>query len=246
VKEKLITANVAVDLDGKPRRSREKSDEARLHAWTAEEAARFLDAAKNAGAQPAALYALALDTGMRKGELGGLRWENVDLAAGTVRVVEQIVTLGEKPEFGPLKAGKPRTISLAAETVELLRTHKRMQAEVKLKNRTRYADHGLVFAKEWNDMRKRTDTLGYPLQLNNLGQREYAALIKAANVRRIKFHGLRHTCATLLLQAGEPVHTVSRRLGHSKVTMTLEVYAHVLPDMQKSAATTIGRVLYGR
>jgi integrase len=55
------------------------------------------------------------------------------------------------------------------------------------------------------------------LQLNNLGQREYATLIKAANVRRIKFHGLRHTCATLLLQAGEPIHVVSERLGHSKV-----------------------------
>jgi integrase len=83
------------------------------------------------------------------------------------------------------------------------------------------------------------------LQLNNIGQREYDRLIKAAKVRRIKFHGLRHTCATLLLQAGTPVHVVSERLGHSKVTMTLEVYAHVLPDMQTEAAATLAALLHG-
>ena len=112
-------------------------------------------------------------------------------------------------------------------------------------NRDRYHDHGLVFAKEWSDVRKRDDVLGQPLQMNNLGQREYAKLIKAAGVRTIKFHGLRHTCATLLLQAGQPVHVVSERLGHSKVSMTMEVYAHVLPDMQQDAATKLGALLHG-
>jgi len=63
-------------------------------------------------------------------------------------------------------------------------------------------------------------------------------------VRAIKFHGLRHTCATLLLKAGTPVHVVSERLGHSKVSRTLEVYAHVLPDMQTEAAATLGALLH--
>jgi integrase len=67
-----------------------------------------------------------------------------------------------------------------------------------------------------------------------LGQREYAAILKAAGVKRIKFHGQRHTCTTLLLQAGTPVHVVSERLCHSKVQMTLEISAHVLPDMQRN------------
>ena len=114
-----------------------------------------------------------------------------------------------------------------------------------MKNRATYADNGLVFAKEWGDVRRGGEHLGEPLQLNNVGQREYDRLIRAAKVRRIKFHGLRHTCATLLLQAGKPVLVLSERLGHSKVTMTLEVYAHVLPDMQTEAAATLGALLRG-
>lgn len=90
-----------------------------------------------------------------------------------------------------------------------------------MKNRTAYHDSGLVFAKEWADARSRHDSLGHPLQANNLGQREYLTFIKAANVKRIKFHGLRHTCATLLLAAGEPVHAVAQRLGHADQTETL-------------------------
>jgi len=71
-------------------------------------------------------------------------------------------------------------------------------------NRPHYHDHDLVFAKECSDLQRRTDCLGERLQINNLGQREYATLIKAAEVKPIKFHGLRHTCATLLLKAGTP------------------------------------------
>lgn len=114
-----------------------------------------------------------------------------------------------------------------------------------MRNRTAYHDFGLVFAKEREDVRTRSETLGQPLQLNNLGQRQYAKLIAEAGVRRIKFHGLRHTCATLLLQAGQPVHVVAQRLGHSKVEMTLNIYAHVLPDMQQDAAAKLGSLLHG-
>lgn len=246
MKDGLVTSNVAVNVDGKPRRQKQAtSDEARRHAWSAPEARAFLDVAKAAGTQPGAFYSLALDTGMRKSELGGLKWTSVDLDSAKVRVVEQLVKGGEKPEFGPTKTGRPRTISISPETVRLLRDHKKAQAELKLKNRKIYTDLGLVFAKEWNELYGRADTLGHPLQVNNLGEREFARLIKAAKVRPIKFHGLRHTCATLLLQAGQPVHVVSERLGHTRVSMTMEVYAHVLPDMQQDAAAALGALLHG-
>jgi integrase len=242
VKDRVLVANPASDLDEKPRRVRDKSAEAQKHFWTATEARAFLAAAKAAGPQPAALFALALDCGARKGELVGLRWADVDLDAATIRIVHQLLRSGE---FGPLKAGKPRTITIGAETVALLRAHRAHQAEIKIRNRLYYRDHGLVFAKEWGDLHGRAHTLGGPLQANNLGQREYARVIKAAGVKPIKFHGLRHTCATLLLQAGQPVHVVAERLGHAQVSITYEVYAHVLPDQQKDAAASLAALLHG-
>jgi integrase len=245
VRDRLVLVNVAADVEGKPRRNHNR-EAAREHAWTADEARAFLAAARAAGSQPAAFYALALDSGARKGEICGLRWSDLDLTAAKMRIVRQLLKPGPAPEFGPPKNGQPRTVSLAAETIALLRAHKRHQARLKMANRTTYAEQGLVFAKEWSEVRKRGDCLGQPLQINNLGQREYAQLIKASGVRRIKFHGLRHTCATLLLQAGEPVHVVAERLGHKRTDITLDVYAHVLPDMQQGAARRLNALLYGR
>jgi integrase len=118
--------------------------------------------------------------------------------------------------------------------VTLLREHRRQQREEMMRHRDDWKDFDLVFTRDG----------GLPVLMNNLGQREYAQLIKVAKVKAIKFHGLRHTCATLLLQAGTPIHVVSERLGHSKVSMTMEVYAHVLPDMQKDAAATMGALLH--
>lgn len=244
-KERLVVENHAADLDHTPRRRRGPDDGARVNCWSASDAKAFLAAAKAAGTQPAALYAVALDSGARKGELCGLGWESVDLTAGTIRIVRQLTKPGPTPTFGPPKNGCARDITLSAETVELLRQHKRAQAELKMANRTTYHDLGLVFAKEYGDLRNRADLIGQPLQANNLGERQFARLIGAAKVKRITFHGMRHTTATLLLQAGEPVHVVSKRLGHARVEITLNTYAHVLPDMQQQAAATIGTLLHG-
>jgi integrase len=246
VKERLLALNPAVDLDHSPRRRKAADEDARVNCWTSQEARAFLVAAKAAGPQAAALYTMALDSGARKGELCGLSWEHVDLEAGTIRIVRQLTKPGPAPTFGPPKNGCSRDITLSAETVDLIRQHKRTQAELKMANRTTYKDHGLVFAKEYGDLTNRADMIGLPLQANHLGERQFARLVKAAEgVKRITFHGMRHTCATLLLQAGEPVHVVSKRLGHARVEITLNTYAHVLPDMQKQAAATMGALLHG-
>ena len=100
-------------------------------------------------------------------------------------IVQQLLVPGPEPVFGPTKTGRPRTVSLSPETVELLRVHRQHQRELRLANGPQYPDHGLVFAKEWSDLQRKTDCLGHPLHINNLGQREYAQLIKAAGVRPI-------------------------------------------------------------
>lgn len=191
------------------------------------------------------MYATALDSGARKNELCGLLWTKLDLDAGTMRIDQQLTKPGPEPTFGPPKTDQARDVTLSKETIDLLRDHKRTQAELKMANRTTYQDHGLVFAKEAGDLTNRADLIGLPLQSNNLGERQFDRIIAAAKVKRITFHGMRHTCATLLLQAGEPIHVVAKRLGHARIQTTLDTYAHVLPDMQKQAAATIGNLIHG-
>ena len=240
----LVYRNVATLVENKPRAPQGHQD-VLDHVWTADEARTFVATAKAAGPQPAAFYTLALDSGARKSELAALRWTDLDLPTGRLSIERQLLTGGPKPTFSATKGKTARTIDLAEETVGLLQTHKRHQAEVKLKNRTHYQDHGLIFAKERADVTGRHDTLGAPLAVSTLGQREFARLIKAAGVKRIKVHGLRHTCATLMLAVGVPAHVVQRRLGHSKIEMTLGVYGHVLPAMQQDAAARLAALLHG-
>jgi integrase len=242
--EGLVSRNVAAMVVGKPR-TRTDHEDIRAQCWSVDEARAFLAAARAEGARAAAFYTLAIETGMRKAELCGLKWIDVDLETAKVQVARQLYTCGDDPQFGPPKNGAPRTIDIGKETVLLLRALKRHQAEIKLKNRRTYHDFDLVFTKEWRDLGRKHEVLGQPLQMNNLGQREYARVIKAADVKTIKFHGLRHTCATLLFQAGVPVKVIQERLGHKRVEITLGVYAHVLPSMQRDAAETLANVLMG-
>jgi integrase len=119
--ENLVTRNVAALVIGKPQAHRDH-DALRRNCWEPVEARSFLSAARAAGAQPAALYALALDSGARKNELCGLQWSDVDLENGMVTFVRQLTATGRTPEFGPVKNGTPRTVDLGPETIELLRT----------------------------------------------------------------------------------------------------------------------------
>jgi integrase len=244
--EGLLTRNVASIVVGKPRIRRDHADVSGK-CWESDEARKFLVAAKAAGERPAAFYALALDSGARKGELCGLQWGDLDFDKGTVTFVRQLIETDEKgaPVYGPIKNDMPRTVDLSAETIALLKDHKRHQAELKMANRTIYEDHGLVFAKEWGERNQRKDFLGLPLQTNNIGEREFARIIKAADVKRISIHGLRHTSATLLLKAGVAPHVVQQRLGHKRIEMTLGIYAHALPSMQQDAARRLGALLHG-
>jgi integrase len=241
VRNNLVTRNVVSLAVGKPRRT--AGQDVLDHTWTAGEARTFLDTAMADGPQMAAIFALALDSGARRGELGALRWTDLDLTTRMMTIRRNLLKHRPTPVFGNTKTKKIRQVELSPETVAVLITHKQQQAELKLRNRTAYVDHGLVFAKEHRCTP--TDALGLPLDWGTLGQREFPRLAKAAGVKRIKFHGLRHTSATLLLAAGVPAHVVQRRLGHSKVTMTLDIYAHVLPDQSADAVARLARLLHG-
>ena len=202
-KSKIISVNIAADLDHKPRLNRGKRDAARMHCWTALEARRFLQEATARGSRPAAFYTLALDSGARKGELCGLTWANLDLDAGKMHIVQQLLKPGPAPVFGPPKTGRPRTVSLSAETVTLLRTHRQQQRELMMAHRTSYRDFGLVFAKEWSDLRRPTEQIGQPLQIEQS---------RAARIRR-HHQGRRREAASSFTACGTRARRCSSRPG---------------------------------
>lgn len=236
VRHKLIRENVASLVMNKPR-AKDDHEKIKEQCWEFEEARAFLDTAKAAGPRQAAFYQLALESGVRKAELCAFKWADLDFETGKIRVMRQLVKRWPVPIFGPPKNKKPRTIDLSQETLGLLRKQKAAQAEKKLLLGNAYKDLGLIFAYE-------EPPFGMPLSANNIGQREFSKLVAAAKVRPITFHGLRHTAATLMLKEGIPIKVVSERLGHKKVTITLEIYAHALPSMQREAATKLG-ALFG-
>ena len=139
VKNQLLARNVAALVSNRPH-APEGHPAAVANCWTADEAAAFLRAAREAGPQPAALWSLALDSGMRKSELAGLKWSDADFARGHVLVSRQLLKGGREPVFVPTKGKRARTIELAPETLNLLKAHKAHQAAHKLRHRARYPD----------------------------------------------------------------------------------------------------------
>jgi integrase len=235
-RDKRVRENAAHEA-GMPGQKRVQRE---LRAWDKHETQKVLTAAKTCSAQTAAFFATALDSGARKGELQGLKWTDVDLTTGEMKIERQLLKGGPEPEFGPTKTRKARTLTLSEPTVALLKEHKREQAELKMANRLHYQDHGLVFAQTYEHQGQ----LGTPLPAMTI-DRMLERLVKDTGVRRITVHGLRHTSATLLLAAGEQAHVVQRRLGHESISTTLDIYASVLPSQQQGAAARLGSMLYG-
>jgi integrase len=244
VRNQLLARNVATLVSNRPH-APQGHPEAVSNCWSAQEAAQFLRVAKAAGPQPAAMWTLALDTGIRKSELAGLRWADLDLPRGQLLVSRQLLAGGASPTFTPTKGKRARAIDLASETLDLLKAHKAHQATVKMRFRRRYRDLGLMFAKEWSEGGRRHEVLGLPIAVNNIGERQFASLIQQAGVRRISVHGLRHTCASLLLSSGVSPNVVRDRLGHRSVETTLTVYAHCLPGQQQDASRRLAALLHG-
>jgi integrase len=169
-----------------------------------------------------ALYVLAIHTGMREGELLGLKWEDVDLERRVLRLRRGLVREGGKVMLGDLKTPKSRRgVRLTRAAVEALRDHLQQQLEEMEQMGSLYQPGGLVFATK-------SGTLINP---SNLRNRSFKPLLKRAGIQDICFHDLRHTCATLLLSQGTHPKLVQELLGHATIAITLDTYSHFLPSM---------------
>lgn len=200
VKWSLIPRNVA-SLVELPKDSRKE-----INALNERQVKRLLAAVE--GDKLEALYVLAVTTGMRSGELLGLRWEDVDLEAGTLQVRRTVFN-------GRIEAPKTsksrRNIKLTSNSVQALRVHPRVG--------------------EWIFC----TGVGTPISVHNLYNRSWKPLLKKADLPHIRLHDLRHTCATLLLTKGVHPKIVQELLGHSSISITLDTYSHVLPNLQERA-----------
>jgi len=239
----FLTSNPADRVPDRPRKPKHNDEVPK--ALSAEEARRLLAAAREQGLQVETLLTLALETGMRLGELLGLAWREVDLDKGVLRVSCTLKNAKPPPLFGTPKNGKARTVRITPETARLLRRHRAAQAELKLANRDVYRDWDLVFAKGPGEVFHPRHRLGDAMPLRQARKQYLRPAIAKAGVKSVNFHGLRHTAATLMLQAGVSPHVVQRILGHQSLAMTMNIYAHVLPDMEEDACRKMGGLLRG-
>jgi len=171
---------------------------------------------------------------MRRGELLGLRWEDVSLERGMLHIRRTLTRARSKVALGELKTPKSRrSIKLTQGAVEALRAHLSCQMEEIEQMGSLYQDNGLVFATQ----------VGTLINPNNFIDRSFKPLLKRAGLPDVRFHDLRHTCATLLLGRNVNPKIVSEMLGHSTIAITLDTYSHVLPNMQESAARALEEAL---
>ena len=224
-KRRLISFNPAgqVELEAEPRRQRA--------IWTPSELSTFLRHTATDRLGPA--YHLLAHTGMRRGELCGLRWVDIDLAAKTAVIERQLVQSGTELIFGePKTRSGARTIPLDDGTITVLRSHRATQAAERLPCGTIYQDAGLVFCRED----------GSPIHPEYVS-RHFKELSAAAGVPTIVLHGLRHTHASHALAAGVDMTVVQRRLGHSTLALTSDTYTRVLPKVAREAAELVAAMV---
>ena len=187
----------------------------------------MLKTAREMGDRFYPLYYLAIHTGMRQSEIIGLKWEDVDWEFSTIQVKRQVRHFrGGSYTFTEVKSKSGmRTIILGKQALEVLRTHKMQQQTITNSAGEDWTDLDLIFPSN----------VGTPLTASNI-RRAFRKLLTASGLPKIRFHDLRHTAASLMLNHGIPVLIVSKRLGHSKPSITLDVYGHLIPSKQEEAA----------
>ncbi|NLE78607.1 MAG: site-specific integrase, partial [Rhodococcus sp.] len=204
-----------------------------MKVWTAEQLRDFLAGITEHRMYPT-IY-LAASTGMRRGEVLGIRWEDIDLDGLRLSVRNSVLNVAYAIEISEVKTDTSRrTVDLEPRTVGVLKAWRRTQLEERVALGIRPADDSLVFA----------DPDGTPIH-PDLYSQTFDRLVAAADVPRIRLHDLRHTHATILLKEGVPAKVVSERLGHANVAFTMSVYQFILPGMQADAAHIFSNTVFG-
>jgi len=252
VKKRLVPFNVARDADPPPRSEDEEDEKLTL---SSEELADFFRAAAEAEDRFEALFIVGALAGPRPQELLGLKWGDLTLpddpeAPGEARLMRRVSMSSEGLEIVEGLKGskrnkrKRRTVYLLPEAVAALRSHRKRYLE----ERMLYAE---LWEEIWRDSPKARDLVfpaktGGPMNRDNLLKRHFKPLVRAAGLpREATLYTLRHTFATLWLESGENPKVLQEILGHSRIDVTLNIYSHVLPHIQKDAMDRFGRRFFG-
>lgn len=223
----IIARNVADAVQPPPRKRKAGN------TWADEEVSKFL--AHIRGHRLYALYVLAMTTGLRRSELGGMRWNDVDFEKRRIYVRQVLVYANGELMF----KDKPKTdasedyVSISDAVADILKAHRKEQQKERWIYGTRYNDHGLVF----------TQPNGERINVANLSKRAFPKLCEDAGVSRIRFHDLRHTYATRLLEMGLPLTTAQRRLRHTRGSTTIDIYGHPSSKAELEAADAMDDLL---
>lgn len=226
----LVARNVSERVDAPPMRTKA------IHPLSRADVQRLLTAAAERNDRLQALYVLAVTTGMRQGELLALRWSDVDLAHSTrpsLRVQQTVQRVNGAFVLSSPKTPKSRRrIALTQAALSALVAHRARQVCERARAGAAWQEHDLVFPTEVGTLLA-ADTVRY----------QFWAALRAGGLQKVRFHDLRHTCATLLLGQHVNPKIVSEMLGHATVAITLDIYSHVLPDMQQDAAAVLDALL---
>jgi integrase len=230
VKWGLVAQNVATLVD--PPRTVRKS----VVPLDADGARRFLNAAREQEPRLWPFFATAIYTGLRQAELLGLRWRDVNLSNGTLRVSATLQRINKEWTFvEPKTKRSARTLSLPAAAIDALKEQRDRQAFERKTAANLWIDRDLVF----------TTPKGTPLEPSNVSKKLHA-LLEEAGLPKQGMHALRHCCASLLLAQGVSPRVVMEQLGHTQISVTMDIYSHVMPAMLKNAADALDDALRQR
>jgi integrase len=217
----LVTRNVATQVKAPPLKNK------RRLGLDLAEAKRLLKVIE--GERLEALYVLALTTGLRRGELLALRWDDIDLGSRQLHVRRAMQRVDGKLQIAePKTPSALRTVVLSQFAARCLQEHKKRQDAERLALGDSWQEHGLVFAS----------SIGTPIEPRNVNRR-WDELRQRAGLDGLRLHDLRHGCATFLLAQGVPARAIMDVLGHAEIGVTMNTYAHVLPVLRQEAADAI-------